>query len=190
MSCGRAARGACCLTTCRQWGTIYRWFAARRDDERFERVNHALVMADRERVGATPAAPRRRSSPAKASKAAEAGGRVVTTLERRSTGASSTPKGVTPDHGAASGERPGPRLRRPRHDELARSLRRQGLRPVQGAVPRRRRGAWLRAAPPRRRGHLRLHDHGRTAAPGACSRDDAARRSVERAVGTEEGALW
>jgi hypothetical protein len=36
--------------------------------------------------------------------------------------------------------------------------------------------ARLRAAPPRRRGHLRLHD--------------AARRAVERAVGTEEGALW
>jgi transposase len=33
------------------WGTIYRWFAAWRDDGRFERINHALVMADRERVG-------------------------------------------------------------------------------------------------------------------------------------------
>ena len=29
-----------------------RWFAAWRDDGRFERINHALVMADRERVGA------------------------------------------------------------------------------------------------------------------------------------------
>jgi hypothetical protein len=26
--------------------TIYRWFAAWRDDGRFERMNHALVMAD------------------------------------------------------------------------------------------------------------------------------------------------
>jgi transposase len=33
------------------WGTIYRWFAVWRDDESFERINHALVMADRERVG-------------------------------------------------------------------------------------------------------------------------------------------
>ncbi len=33
------------------WGTIYHWFAAWRDDGRFERINHALVKADRERVG-------------------------------------------------------------------------------------------------------------------------------------------
>src|SRR5215467_7060954 len=33
------------------WGTIYRWFAAWRDDGCFERINHALVMADRERDG-------------------------------------------------------------------------------------------------------------------------------------------
>jgi hypothetical protein len=32
-------------------GTICRWFAVWRDDGRFERINHALVMADRERVG-------------------------------------------------------------------------------------------------------------------------------------------
>jgi transposase len=40
------------------WGTIYRWFAAWRDDGRFERINHSLVMADRERVGrdASPSA--------------------------------------------------------------------------------------------------------------------------------------
>src|SRR5215471_15126375 len=55
------------------WGTIYRWFAAWRDDGRFERINHALVMADRERVG--------RERPA---------ARVVTMLARRSTGASAT----------------------------------------------------------------------------------------------------
>lgn len=33
------------------WGTVYRWFAALRDDGCFEAINHALVMADRERVG-------------------------------------------------------------------------------------------------------------------------------------------
>ena len=40
------------------WGTIYRWFAVWRDDGRFERINHALVMADRERIGrdASPSA--------------------------------------------------------------------------------------------------------------------------------------
>jgi transposase len=40
------------------WETIYRWFAVWRDDGRFERMNHALVMADRERVGrdASPSA--------------------------------------------------------------------------------------------------------------------------------------
>ena len=40
------------------WGTVYRWFAAWRDGCVFERINHALVMADRERAGreASPSA--------------------------------------------------------------------------------------------------------------------------------------
>ena len=40
------------------WRTVYRWFAAWRDQGLFERVNHALVMADRERSGreASPSA--------------------------------------------------------------------------------------------------------------------------------------
>ena len=33
------------------WATVYRWFAAFRDGSVFEKINHALVMADRERVG-------------------------------------------------------------------------------------------------------------------------------------------
>ncbi len=33
------------------WETIYRWFASFRDDGRFEKINHALVMVDRERIG-------------------------------------------------------------------------------------------------------------------------------------------
>src|SRR5450759_5203249 len=33
------------------WSTIYRWFATFRDEGRFEKINHALVMLDRERVG-------------------------------------------------------------------------------------------------------------------------------------------
>ena len=40
------------------WSTVYRWFAAWRDAGVFERINHSLVMADRERVGreASPSA--------------------------------------------------------------------------------------------------------------------------------------
>ena len=40
------------------WQTVYRWFAAWRDSGVFEKINHALVMADRERVGrdASPSA--------------------------------------------------------------------------------------------------------------------------------------
>jgi hypothetical protein len=33
------------------WSTIYRWFAKFRDEGRFEKINHALVMRDRERIG-------------------------------------------------------------------------------------------------------------------------------------------
>ena len=33
------------------WRTVYRWFAAWRDEGLFERLNHALVMADREHAG-------------------------------------------------------------------------------------------------------------------------------------------
>ncbi len=40
------------------WQTVYRWFAAWRDQGVFEKINHALVMVDRERVGraASPSA--------------------------------------------------------------------------------------------------------------------------------------
>ena len=40
------------------WTTVYRWFAAWRDASVFERINFALVMADRERAGheASPSA--------------------------------------------------------------------------------------------------------------------------------------
>jgi hypothetical protein len=33
------------------WPTVYRWFAWLGDDGAFERINHALVMQDRQRVG-------------------------------------------------------------------------------------------------------------------------------------------
>src|SRR6185369_12322378 len=66
------------------WATIYRWFAAWRDDGRFERINHALVMADRERVG-RDASPTAAIIDSQSAKTTEAGGPRVTMLERRST---------------------------------------------------------------------------------------------------------
>ena len=33
------------------WSTIYRWFVTFRDEGRFEKINHALVMRNRERIG-------------------------------------------------------------------------------------------------------------------------------------------
>jgi putative transposase len=40
------------------WSTVYRWFAKFRDEARFEKINHALVMLDREHAGreASPSA--------------------------------------------------------------------------------------------------------------------------------------
>ncbi len=40
------------------WQTVYQWFAVWRDNGLFETINHALIMADRERVGrqASPSA--------------------------------------------------------------------------------------------------------------------------------------
>ena len=55
------------------WETVYCWFAAWRDDGRFETINHLLAMADREHAG-------REASPAgaiidsRSAKSTEAGG--------------------------------------------------------------------------------------------------------------------
>ena len=83
MSCGRALLP----NDLPPWGTIYRWFATWRDDGRFERINHALVMADRERSGVTPAL-RPRSSTARASRPPRPADRAVTMLATRTTDAS------------------------------------------------------------------------------------------------------
>ena len=58
------------------WQTVYRWFARLRDEAVFERMNHALVMADRQRGGARPL-PAPRSSTAKASKPPNPAGRAA-----------------------------------------------------------------------------------------------------------------
>ena len=55
------------------WGTIYRWFAAWRDDGCFKRINHALVMADSERVG-RDASPTAAILDSQSAKTTEAGG--------------------------------------------------------------------------------------------------------------------
>ncbi len=66
------------------WETIYRWFAAWRDDGCFERINHALVMADRERVG-RDASPTAAIIDSQSAKTPRPEGHAVTMLERRST---------------------------------------------------------------------------------------------------------
>jgi putative transposase len=68
------------------WSTVYRWFAAWCDGV-FERINHALGMADRERVG-REANPSAAIIDSQSVKSAEKGGRasirMATMRERRS----------------------------------------------------------------------------------------------------------
>ncbi len=53
--------------------TVYRWFARFRDDGTWERINHHLVMHDRERVG-REASPSAAVMDSQSVKTAEAGG--------------------------------------------------------------------------------------------------------------------
>ena len=57
------------------WSTVYRWFATWRDGCIFEKINHALVMADRERTGRA-ASPTAAIIDSQSVKTTEAGGVV------------------------------------------------------------------------------------------------------------------
>ena len=96
------------------WGTIYRWFAAWRDDGRFERINHALVMADRERAG-RDASPSAAIIDSQSVKTAEAGGPRGYDAGKKVNGRKPRARRhrrAWPRARTASGEHPGSRRRR------------------------------------------------------------------------------
>jgi transposase len=108
------------------WGTIYRWFAAWRDDGRFERINHALVMADRERVG-RDASPTAAIIDSQSAKTTEAGGPRGYDAGKKINGRKRHALADTDGRGlvlarTASGESPRPRWWRSAYASLAAHL--------------------------------------------------------------------